>query len=208
MSERAYVQPQAIVGTLKYMNPNSEDITTDKILNKNDSPIQKLNPEDTDQNVYLADPQLCDGLIMYIFNSSSGTGKLMLYCHDMITLKLAILPQTMIQVMCIDNQWYAFFSGVINGGTEETTVTPITDPTLFYSKDEVNSLFANLTYGSGTTGSSVPVGSLVYYTKYEIDYMFQHITYDGGTNVPATSGPETWYTKIEIDNMFANLSYA
>jgi len=105
------------------------------------------------------------------------------------------------------SKWVEFSRSENSGYVVATT--PATDPNDYFTKTEVDSMFDNLTYGVGTTGSSVAPGAADWYTKTEFDSMIDNITYGGGTLGPiGGSGASEWYTKAQMNTIFANLTYA
>ena len=227
MSERAYVQPSVSIGVLKYINPNKEDIVSTKTLTHLDSPIQLLNPQGIDTQVDLADPTLCEGMMVWLINDTDSTavGSIEVYDPSVSSTEIlvTIVPATMAHFMCISGKWYVF-GGSVNiengstvnggtggGGTGGTGDTPWTNPTNYHTKTEVDSMFANMTF-DGTAGPIGATGSLDYYTKTEIDSMFDNIIYAGGgfagtTGPIGSAGAAEYYTKAELVDLFANKTY-
>jgi len=136
MSERAYVQPKAIVGVLQYHNPNEETLIANKTLVPTDSSIQKLDPGNSIYRVIMPDPLFCEGMMFWIINSSGGAGLLELHNNTQTNMIVSLRPKEIIQSVCISGIWGAFNPHVDDTGPNA----------LYYTKAEVNNLLANIRY--------------------------------------------------------------
>jgi len=222
MAERAYVEPVALVGVLRYLNPGEEILAANKVLTPLDSPIQKFDLVNTDRDLTLADPTYCNGLMMYIINASNGTGILSVYRSDGVTPLINIQPNRVTQCFCINGVWYAYSGAIFVGGDVGDTnndgvideddgpwaETPFNTPNNYYTETEIDYMFAHLVYTDGTEDLDIATGPLAYYTKTEIDSMFDNLAYSiGTTGATAGVGDFEYYTQTQIDAMFASLCY-
>ena len=140
MADRSYIQPSATIGVLKYLNPNAENILSNKILLDSDSPIQALNPGDIDLRVILPDPVECNGMFYQIINTSAGIGELQIYNDTNSVLLLTVLPNAMSYNICVNTDWTSYnFGGSLSNYYTKTEID-----TNHYTKAEVDALIADI----------------------------------------------------------------
>jgi len=135
-TNRSYSQASAQIKSLFCLEPRSEEIHSTKYLEKNAACIQKLNPCDGNHNVVLPDKFSCNGMIIWIINSTIGSGTLYVYSSDGTSLLATLSSNDICHCLCIDDEWGIY--------------TPIGDqgaafnPNNYYTKTEVDNLITSL----------------------------------------------------------------
>ncbi len=112
----ATVEPGTIFESLDYFGTEEEILLADKILSGDSFIIQKLNPQNNNFNVRLPDIAIDFGMVVWITNSSIGTGNLNIRnVADTETIG-TIGPSQNAYCICVNNVWNVYMSGGGGGG--------------------------------------------------------------------------------------------